>query len=60
MPNKGKLTVKANKKKDKIICSVEDSGIGIPEEVKPKMFTPIFTTKSKGQGHQFPAQSLFG
>ena len=50
MPNEGELTVKANKKKDKIVISVEDTGVGIPEEVKTKMFTPLFTTKSKGQG----------
>ena len=50
MPNEGKLTVQANKKKDKIVISVQDTGVGIPEEVKTKMFTPLFTTKSKGQG----------
>jgi signal transduction histidine kinase len=50
MPNEGKLTVQANKKKDKIIICVADSGVGIPEEVKAKLFTPLFTTKSKGQG----------
>jgi signal transduction histidine kinase len=50
MPNEGKLTIKANKKKDKILISVQDTGVGIPEEVKTKMFTPLFTTKSKGQG----------
>ena len=50
MPNQGKLIINANKKKDKIIISVEDTGVGIPEEVKTKMFTPLFTTKSKGQG----------
>ena len=29
---------------------VEDTGTGISDEVKPKIFTPLFTTKSKGQG----------
>ena len=24
--------------------------MGIPEEVKPKLFTPMMTTKAKGQG----------
>ena len=32
------------------VITVEDSGVGIPEKVKPKLFTPFFTTKSKGQG----------
>ena len=50
MPDEGKLKIKANKKNDKIIISVQDTGVGIPEEVRTKMFTPLFTTKSKGQG----------
>ena len=29
---------------------IEDTGTGIPDEVKPKIFTPLFTTKAKGQG----------
>ena len=29
---------------------VEDTGVGIPDEIKPKIFTPLFTTKPKGQG----------
>ena len=51
MPNGGELTVKAdrsNQGKSQII--VEDTGTGISEEIKPKIFTPLFTTKSKGQG----------
>jgi signal transduction histidine kinase len=52
MPNGGKLTVKANKDKQSgdYILSVEDTGVGIPDEIKDKLFTPMFTTKSKGQG----------
>ena len=50
MPNGGKLTLKAARKADNIIISVEDTGSGIPFEVRGKLFTPLFTTKSKGQG----------
>jgi signal transduction histidine kinase len=50
MPVGGKLTLKAFRKEDNVIITVEDTGIGIPEEVKPKIFQPLFTTKSKGQG----------
>lgn len=35
---------------EKVTLSVEDNGKGIPEEVKPKLFTPNFTTKSSGTG----------
>ena len=29
---------------------MEDTGEGIPKEVQDKLFTPLMTTKSKGQG----------
>ena len=32
------------------MITIQDTGVGIPEEVRPKLFTPLFTTKSKGQG----------
>ncbi|MGD6851421.1 MAG: PAS domain-containing sensor histidine kinase [Candidatus Bathyarchaeia archaeon] len=50
MPEGGKLTIRASKTNGKIAISVEDTGVGIPHEVKHKVFTPLFTTKSKGQG----------
>lgn len=50
MPKGGNLTVKAEKNEDNIIISFTDTGVGIPEDVKPKLFTPLFTTKSRGQG----------
>jgi signal transduction histidine kinase len=52
MPNGGNLSVEAKKDKQTgdIILTVEDTGVGIPEIVKSKLFTPMFTTKSKGQG----------
>jgi PAS domain S-box-containing protein len=50
MPNGGKLTLTAAKKRAKVLISVEDTGVGIPEEVKPKLFAPMESTKAKGQG----------
>jgi PAS domain S-box-containing protein len=50
MPSGGKLAVKARKETGEAVITVEDTGSGIPESVKPKLFTPLFTTKSKGQG----------
>ena len=39
------------KKKDKFIeISVRDSGGGIPENIRDKIFQPFFTTKPTGQG----------
>jgi PAS domain S-box-containing protein len=50
MPNGGTLTVKATQKDCMALISVEDTGLGIPEENRNKIFKPLFTTKSKGQG----------
>ena len=38
------------KEANDVRLSVKDTGVGIPEDVKGKLFTPMFTTKSKGQG----------
>lgn len=50
MPEGGKLAVSAFKQEGDTIVTVEDTGVGIPQEIRSKLFTPLFTTKSKGQG----------
>jgi PAS domain S-box-containing protein len=50
MPEGGKLSVHVYRNYESTIIEISDTGKGIPEDVKPKLFTPLFTTKSKGQG----------
>ena len=50
MPKGGKLTINTYNEANDTVISVKDTGVGIPENVKGKLFTPMFTTKSKGQG----------
>jgi signal transduction histidine kinase len=47
---KGLIEVEIDVSGDKVIVSVSDNGTGIPEELRKKMFTPNFTTKSSGMG----------
>ena len=50
MPNGGFLELTCIVKEDKVFVTVADTGMGIPEDVKPKLFSPMMTTKAKGQG----------
>jgi signal transduction histidine kinase len=51
MPEGGEIRIIAQADSaEQVQITVEDTGTGIPEEIKPKLFTPLFTTKSKGQG----------
>ncbi len=50
MPEGGRLSIQAYKEANDSIITVEDTGVGIAEEAKEKLFRPLFTTKSKGQG----------
>jgi signal transduction histidine kinase/PAS domain-containing protein len=50
MPKGGKLTVQAHREASAVVITVKDTGVGVPEDARDKLFTPLFTTKSKGQG----------
>jgi len=50
MPTGGKLIVKGYRKDSNVLIEVEDSGIGIPEGFRSSLFSPLLTTKARGQG----------
>lgn len=51
MPSGGELAITLyDDGKGHVRILVEDTGEGILDTIKPKIFSPLFTTKSKGQG----------
>lgn len=50
MPAGGTLTVSIQHTSDSMLLSFEDTGPGIPQENKDKIFEPFFSTKSIGTG----------
>jgi PAS domain S-box-containing protein len=50
MPEGGRLTVQAKVAGGDLQVSVQDSGPGIPTEIRPNLFQPYFSTKDRGSG----------
>ena len=50
MPNGGKLTIASKQVNDGLEISFADTGTGISDEIMPKLFSPLFTTKAQGMG----------
>ena len=50
MPNGGWLTILAQREDKFLVITIKDTGCGIPDTVKNKIFDPLFTTKPKGIG----------
>ena len=50
MPRGGKVLVKGDSSEEGTALCIRDTGDGIPPEILPKIFNPLFTTKSKGMG----------
>ncbi|MCK5146048.1 VCBS repeat-containing protein [bacterium] len=46
----GSITLRTRDESDMLIIEVEDTGPGIPEAVRDKIFDPFFSTKEIGQG----------
>jgi signal transduction histidine kinase len=50
MPNGGTLKVQTSKSKSSVVITMTDTGVGIPDIVKPNLFKPFFTTKPRALG----------
>ena len=50
MPHGGKLLITAKIEGDNVVIRVSDTGVGIPEESRGRIFSPLYTTKVGGMG----------
>jgi PAS domain S-box-containing protein len=50
MPKGGSLTVRTSLEDHKVMVAIQDTGVGIPEELRDKIFEAFFTTKQKVKG----------
>ena len=50
MPKGGELTISTKLKQSFVSLTVTDTGIGMDEETRKKVFMPFFTTKDIGEG----------
>jgi PAS domain S-box-containing protein len=50
MPKGGTLFVRTSKEDNRVLIQIQDTGMGIPKEIKDKIFEAFFTTKQKVKG----------
>ena len=50
MPNGGTITLTCKQANGCVEITFADTGMGIPEEIMPKIFSPLSTTKAQGMG----------
>jgi two-component system cell cycle sensor histidine kinase/response regulator CckA len=50
MPSGGRLTIRTGRVGPEVWIETEDTGAGIPAEIRERIFEPFFTTKTAGHG----------
>jgi signal transduction histidine kinase len=50
MPEGGTLSLAANEIDDSIVISLKDTGYGMKEDVRERIFDPFFSTREVGEG----------
>lgn len=50
MPNGGSISIGVRKVQNKAEISIRDSGCGIPDDIRQKIFLPFYSTKPQGIG----------
>ncbi len=50
MPQGGTITLRSYRNRQHLVAEVQDTGIGIADEIRQRIFEPFFTTKDVGKG----------
>ena len=50
MPEGGEIRIACAMNGEKLVLSVADTGHGIPESIRDRIFLPFYTTKERGTG----------
>jgi signal transduction histidine kinase len=54
MPEGGRLTLGTRRVRDQVEITVRDTGPGVPEELRARIFEPFYSTKASGTGLGLP------
>lgn len=46
----GEITIYTEEAKDNVVVRIKDNGVGIPDDIKNRIWEPFFTTKAVGEG----------
>jgi len=60
MPNGGELTIRTKTSDNAVLLLVEDTGVGMEENIQRQIFQPFFTTKDVGQGTGLGLAVVYG
>ena len=60
MPDGGQLTVRTKTSDNAVLLLVEDTGVGMEENIQRQIFQPFFTTKDVGQGTGLGMAVVYG